>query len=99
MRFLRGKQLNIDQATKQMKEFLEWRKANNVDEIRQDIVYGGRNTPFKFPNAKEILQLQPQIVVTTNAHDKKGNPVGRIFSISSAHHLTILFHSFRYVWI
>lgn len=75
LRFLRGKQMNVDEATRLMREFLHWRKQNNVDHIRQDIVYGGRNTPFKFPKGKLILKLAPQIVITPNSVDKQGRPL------------------------
>lgn len=67
--------MDIDAATKAMKGFLLWRKENNVDEIRQEIVYGGKNTPFKFPKGKLILKLAPQIVITSKARDKWGRPL------------------------
>lgn len=69
--------MNIDQATVMYKNFLEFRKKYHVDEIRQEILYGGRNTPWKFPKAKSIIGLAPQIVVTSNATDKEGNPLGK----------------------
>ena len=67
--------MNIDEATRLMRDFLHWRKENNVDEVRQNIVYGGRNTPFKFPKGKQILKLAPQIVITPHSVDKKGRPL------------------------
>jgi hypothetical protein len=68
--------MNIDVATAQMKDFLAWRKKDHVDRIRQDIVYGGKDSPWKFPQAKKIIKLAPQIVITDKALDKKGNPTG-----------------------
>jgi hypothetical protein len=50
---------------------LKWRKANNVDATRQDIIYGGRDSPLKFPNGKKIIQLAPQIIISANACDKQ----------------------------
>jgi hypothetical protein len=75
LRFLKGKQMNVDEATHLIKDFLHWRKENKVDDIRQDIVYGGRNTPFKFPRGKQILKLAPQIVISPHSVDKKGRPL------------------------
>eukprot|EP01039_Chlorochromonas_danica_P019596 gene19596-23747_t len=37
LRFLRGKQMNIDDATDLYRDFLVWRRKNNVDQIRQEI--------------------------------------------------------------
>ena len=76
LRFLRGKQLNVDEATPMYADFLKWRRENNVDFIRQDIIYGGKTSPFKFPNGKKIIDLAPQIIITRHATDKKGQPLG-----------------------
>ena len=78
MRFLRGKALNIDESTKMISAFLKWRDANNVDDIRQDIVYGGKDTPFKFPFGKTIIDLAPQIIISSHALDRKGRPLGKL---------------------
>ena len=67
--------MTVDSAVKVMRDFLQWRKENHVDEIRQDIVYGGKNTPFKFPKGKQILQLAPQIVITPKVVDREGRPL------------------------
>jgi len=74
LRFLRGKQLNVDEATKQYVDFLKWRKANNLDNIRSEILYGGKNTPLLFPGGKKILELAPQIIISAKALDRKGQP-------------------------
>jgi hypothetical protein len=77
MRFLRGKALNIDESCKMISAFLKWRDDNNVDDIRQDIVYGGKDTPYKFPFGKIIIDLAPQIIISANSLDKKGRPLGK----------------------
>lgn len=71
LRFLRGQQHRIDEATKMYGNFLKWRKANNVDEVRQDIIYGGKDTPFKFPSGAKIIALAPQIIISALALDRK----------------------------
>jgi hypothetical protein len=74
--------MDIDVATVMMKEMLHWRKQNWIDEIRQDIVYGGRNNPLKFPKAEIVMKISPQIVITPKARDKFGRPVGKDVCIS-----------------
>lgn len=76
LRFLRGNQLKLEQSIHQYAGFLKWRKENNVDEIRQDIVYGGKDSPFKFPYGKKIIDLVPQIIITPNSLDHKRRPLG-----------------------
>lgn len=75
LRFLRGKQHNIEEATEMISNFLTWRKDNNVDSIRQDIVYGGKNTPLLFPSGQKIIDLAPQIIISANALDNEGRPL------------------------
>lgn len=75
LRFLRGKQMNIDDATDLYRDFLLWRKKNNVDQIRQEILYGGRNSPFFFPKGKVIIDRAPQIIVTPHSRDREGRPL------------------------
>jgi hypothetical protein len=79
LRFYRGKQQNLEEALEQYEEFLNWRKENNVDKIRQEIIYGGKNTPFLFPNGKKIIDLVPQIIITPNSVDRCGRPLGKFF--------------------
>lgn len=76
IRFIRAKDYNIDVACKMISNMLKWRDANKVDDIRQDIVYGGKDTPFKFPFGKTIIDIVPQIIITANATDKLGRPLG-----------------------
>ena len=75
IRFLRGKDGNVDQATKLYGDFLKWRRENGVDEIRDKILYGGINHPFKFPMGEKIIELQPQIVMAPKAFDNQGQPI------------------------
>lgn len=75
IRFLRGRDGNVDEATKLYGEFLKWRKENTVDEVRDKILYGGINHPYKFPNGEEIIRLAPQIVIAPNDRDYMDQPV------------------------
>lgn len=75
LRFLRAKQHNVEAATKMYSEFLTWRRKNNVDAIRQDILYGGKNSPYLFPYGRIILELAPQIIICPDACDYMGNPL------------------------
>lgn len=63
-------------STQMISNFLKWRDANNVDAVRQNIVYGGLDTPFKFPFGKTIIDIAPQIIISANSMDKKGRPLG-----------------------
>ena len=42
LRFLRGHDFDVEKVTGLVSKFLDWRRDNNVDEIRQNIVLGGR---------------------------------------------------------
>jgi len=58
LRFLRGHGSNVEKACKMYANFLEFRDANNVDDIRNDILFGHKHkikTPFDFPSGKKIL--------------------------------------------
>ena len=52
IRFLRGRQNNVDLAAAMFKEHLKWRKVNKTDEIRNRIAFGGLNHPHMFPCGK-----------------------------------------------
>lgn len=75
IRFLRGRNGNVDEAIKLYGDFLNWRKENGVDEVRDKILYGGINHPFKFPMGEEIIRLAPQIVMAPNARDHLDQPI------------------------
>lgn len=76
LRFLRGKQYNVPEAAKMFSAFLKWRDENNVDDIRNQILFGGLDTPYKFPSGKKIIDLAPQIIISAKAQDYKGQPLG-----------------------
>ena len=75
LRFLRGNHYDIELCAKMVRNFLQWRLDNKVDAVRQDIVYGGKDSPYKFPNGKLIIDLAPQIIISTNATDYNGRPM------------------------
>lgn len=75
LRFYYGNFNNIEKTIAAYSKFLKWRIDNNVNDIRQSIIYGDCNSPMKFPFAKKIIDLSPQIVMTANALDKKGQPL------------------------
>ena len=56
MRFLRGRQNNVDLAAGMYREHLKWRKENQTDEIRNRIAFGGLNHPYKFPCGKILIR-------------------------------------------
>jgi hypothetical protein len=75
MRFLRGQKYNLDDAVRMFRDFLNWRKLHNVDDVRNDILYNGKNQATRFPKADIILRLLPQVVIAPNARDNRGQPV------------------------
>lgn len=75
IRFLKARGYVIEESAKMMRNFLKWRKDNNVDQIRQNIVYGGMNNPLRFPKGEAIIRLAPQIVLSHLAKDKNGCPL------------------------
>ena len=75
LRFLKGYNLNVEKAVKAYQEFIKWRKDNDVDAIRNDILYGGKNHPITFPHAETILRILPQIVLAHHTTDYAGQPI------------------------
>ena len=69
--------MNVDEAVKNILQFFKWRDDSKVDDVRQDIVYGGKDSPYKFPFGKVIIDLAPQIIIASKALDKKGRPLGK----------------------
>jgi len=67
----------MDVVCRMISNFLKWRDANKVDDIRQDIIYGGKDTPLKFPFGKVIIDIVPQIIISANSVDKQGRPMGK----------------------
>lgn len=74
LRFLRGHK-NVPKACEMYSKFLRWRDQNNVDLIRDHILYGGISSVYDFPCARKIMNLVPQIVIAHDALDKYGNPI------------------------
>lgn len=87
LRFLRAKDMNLDQSTKLYRDFLLWRAKNSVDFIRMDILYGGKHSPLDFPHGRAILGVAPQIIITRHARDHHGQPLGELDLISYSNKL------------
>lgn len=96
IRFLRGRGMNVDDASDMYRNFLLWRKKNNVDQIRQEIMYGGRHSPFFFPKGKVIIDIAPQIIVTPNSRDRQGRPLCKNFELLFRHLMQYLDDFFFY---
>ena len=75
LRFLRGMGMDAVKASEKYSKFLNWRDANEIDGIRNDILYGGKNDPHLFPCGSKILQCFPQIILAADACDNIGNPL------------------------
>ncbi len=75
VRFLRGHDYNLDKVTELYRKFLSWRKTQNVDEIRTNIVENGMDHPSKFPKGELILSLIPQLPMAPDALDNVGSPL------------------------
>lgn len=75
MRFLRAKQMKLDAAVPLYEGFLKWREENHVDDIRHDILYNKKWSPYDFPHGRKILDLSPQIIICATATDHQGRPV------------------------
>ena len=58
LRFYRGHLGNIDNACRYLTNYLNWRKENNIDEIRREIMYGGIDSPKKFPQVDGIYEFE-----------------------------------------
>lgn len=93
LRFYRGKGGKMDETVNALRAFLKWRDANNVDKIRQDIVYGGKDTPLKFPDGERIIAIAPQIVISSHAMDKKGRLLGTFVAIMCTYYVVPSFLS------
>jgi hypothetical protein len=76
LRFLRGhNNLDIEKVSHMITKFLDWRKEHKVDEIRQNILLGGLDSPSKFPYSELVLELQPQCVMCPYAQNKEKSPI------------------------
>jgi CRAL/TRIO domain len=74
LRFLRGHDYNIVKVTEMFNAFLDWRKENRIDAIRNEIITKKLNHPKMFPNGEKILSLVPQIILGHDAKDIHGCP-------------------------
>eukprot|EP01040_Poterioochromonas_malhamensis_P015711 gene15711-17638_t len=75
IRYLRGHNYDYDKVTELMRKFLIWRKENNVDEIRNQIIYGDCDHPLKFPKGDIILSKIRQIPIAPDALDHSQCPI------------------------
>lgn len=75
VRFLRGHNHDLEKVYGMMKDFLQWRKDNHINDIRTNIVQNGYDHPLRFPKGEIILKLIPQLVVLPEALDKTGSPI------------------------
>ena len=69
MRFLRGRQNNVDLAAGMFKEHLKWRKTFHTNEIRNRIAFGGLNHPYMFPCGEkyENQVLYSHVIIRLNS--------------------------------
>ena len=74
LRFLRGHK-TVDKACEMYTKFLKWRDENDVDSIRDDVLYGGMMSQYDLPAARKIFSLLPQTMISADALDLCGNPV------------------------
>lgn len=74
LRFLGGSGGKVNKAVITFRAHLKWRKDNNVDRIRHQILYEGYNHPYNFPMGKAIIDVFPMIVCAL-VNDNKGQPV------------------------
>jgi hypothetical protein len=75
LRFIRGKNGDVDEATKQYHEFLKWYVAEGMLTVRNEILYQGCDSPLSFPKGKEFITLAPQVVLAPRHTDNLGRPI------------------------
>ena len=75
IRFLQGHNYDVEKATEMIGKYIQWRKDNNVDKIRNEIIFGGMNHPTKFPKAELIMRLIPSLPITFDSLDKYDSPI------------------------
>ena len=63
------------QASEMMSKFLNWRLEKGVDDIRQQIVIGGKNRPELFPKGDIISRLVKSVILTPYNCDHDGHPI------------------------
>lgn len=75
LRFYRGHLGNMETACRYYSNYLNWRRENNIDRIRHEIVHGGVNTPKKFPKGEFLTTEIQQTICDVNARCNKGCPI------------------------
>ena len=75
LRYIKAAKYDINAAKESYLNTLRFRKQYNVNEIRNDIVFGGKNCPINFPNGSKILSYFKTIVLSVNHRDVDGNPI------------------------
>ena len=72
LRFLRGMNFDIELAVSMFRDMLRWRKENDVDAIRTDIVENDM-TPADFPHAGRVQRYYMSNM--QYGHDEHGRPI------------------------
>eukprot|EP00903_Cladosiphon_okamuranus_P011122 g10498.t1 len=75
LRFLRGHKHDAPKAAAIMRKMLRWRKDNNVDAIREDIMQNQKFHPSQFPDGEMITKLFPLLVANPLCVDMDGAPI------------------------
>ena len=76
IRFIRGHEDDIDRVCRKVSNYLDWRKTNNIDEIRQKMLDGTVNCINDFPYAPQIFTNYDQILVwDKRATGINGDPI------------------------
>ena len=74
LRFLRGHNYDVEKVCEMFTKWLDWRQENKINEIRENILLGGLDSPSKFPFSI-LLEHQPQAVICPYAQDKLRSPI------------------------
>ncbi|CAM9365698.1 unnamed protein product, partial [Discosporangium mesarthrocarpum] len=75
LRFLRGHKHNVPKAVSMMRAMLRWRRENDVDKIREDIVNNKKFDPRQFPQGESILKKFPVLVASPLCVGSEGTPL------------------------
>lgn len=75
LRFLKGHDYDLDVTCDFISKYILWRKENNIDSIRNEILRGGCDHPSKFPHGHRVMRLIPQIVIDHDIRDRFDCPI------------------------
>lgn len=75
LRYIKAAKYDINTAKENYLNTLKFRKQYNVNAIRNDIVFGGKNCPNNFPNGSKILSYFKTIILSADHRDVDGNPI------------------------